>query len=68
MAVKCFLVNHGTVEISHPPYYLPLHQPTCFFSLQWKLPSKEDFQDTEDIINKYKALPLDAFNDCFMQL
>ena len=72
--MKCFLVHHDTVEISHPPYYPPpltLANLLLFPAVKTAFKGRQ-FQDTEDIkgniIAKFKAVPLDAFNDCFIEL
>jgi hypothetical protein len=72
MAVKCFLVNHGTVETSQPPLPALTTANLLLFPEVITAFKGRHFQDTEDIkrniITKFKALPSDAFNDCFMQL
>jgi hypothetical protein len=65
ITVKYFLVNHGMVEISHPPYSPdPL---AVFYSLRGrKFEGVED--NKENLTAKLNAVPLDAFDCCFVQI
>ena len=42
--VNCFLGNHGIMENRHQFFHLTLYQLTFLSSLNWKLPSEEDFR------------------------
>jgi hypothetical protein len=70
--VKCFLVFHGMVDISHFACSHDITPVHFLCSIQWKLLERKKIQDTKctkkKVSTKLCAAAVDSFNGCFVQL